>query len=122
MYFLPTIQDLSIEGTYDRGVPNSERIVLKVQQPLQLAQFLLCLGVSTPAGGYWLLNDHMLWFGDESWIHPPYWVFVYTGGGERRLTRLSPSNEPVLVLHWGQRATILNNPAVTPIILRMGGM
>jgi hypothetical protein len=122
MYILPTVQDLSIEGVYDRGVPNSERILLKAERPVQLAEFILCLGVSTPAGGYWLLNDHLFWFGDESWIHPPFWIFVYTGRGERRMTHLPQGGQPALVLHWGRSTTVLDNPVVTPLIIRMGGI
>jgi hypothetical protein len=122
MHVLPIIDELAVSGVQDRGIPNSERILLRVLQRVRLTEFILCLGASAPEGGTFLLKDLMFWFGDESWLEPPYWIFVYTGPGERRLTHVTNSGEPALVLHWGRPSTLFTNSSLEPVLLRLGGI
>jgi hypothetical protein len=121
MHVLPIVDELALFSVQDRGLPNTERINLRVLGRVKLAEFILCLGAEAPGGGFFLLKDHMFWFGDEGWLEPPYWVIIYTGPGERRMTHTN-SDVPALVLHWGRDRTLLGNPSLHPVLLRLGGI
>ncbi len=95
---------------------------MRVLQRVKLAEFILCLGAEAPGGGFFLLKDQMFWFGDEAWLEPPYWVIIYTGPGERRMTHTTNTGEPALVLHWGRDFTLFGNPSLHPVLLRLGGI
>jgi hypothetical protein len=64
----------------------------------------------------------MLWLGEEITVEPPYWIFVYTGPGQRRFTTTEGSKEPALVLHWGKPQTLLGYPMIAPTLFRIGGI
>jgi hypothetical protein len=122
MIQLRQIDELEFVGIYDRGVPNKERIVLRPTRRITLAEYVVNLGLKAPGGLVRPLPNNLFWFSDEITIEPPYWIFLYTGPGERLFTTLRSTKEPALVLHWGRPMTILQNPQVEPLVFHLGGI
>jgi len=110
---------LDIFGTYDRGVPNAERIVLHANGPINLAEFGIILGLQTPTGNdAWPLRDQFLWLGSVL-IQTPSWVFIYTGKGRYGVSQETHTKEPVHNIYWEKPTTILDNNGVIPILLHL---
>ncbi len=51
-------------GVFDRGIANKERIVLFVNESVNLGQYGLMIGIRGGDGGAFPIRDNMLWFGD----------------------------------------------------------
>ncbi len=114
---LAPITELSVIGVYDRGVANSERIVLQANQAVNLGQFGIMLGYRTGDGLANPYNDHLFWFGDGV-IQQGDWVFIYTGQGEARASDSPEQNQKIYTVHWGKETTIFAHSEVTPILFR----
>jgi len=117
---LRTIDEITLVGIYDRGEPNAERIAYRAQRPVNLAEYIVCLAATHPDGTVAPLTDRMLWLGGEQ-IDAGYWIFIYTGPGERRITKTT-GGEPAIVIHWGQRQTILTDQRVVPVMFHLDGI
>lgn len=96
---LRTIDEITLEGVYDRGAPNAERIAYRAQRQVDLGEYIVCLAATMPDGTVAPLPDQMLWLGAEQ-VDAGHWIFVYTGAGNRRATRTT-GGEPAVVIHWG---------------------
>ena len=99
--------------------------MIRPQAAVNLGQFILTLCLRSPNGTVTPLPDHLFWFGDEQ-VEPPYWVFIYTCAGQRRLTSLASSGdalkEPALVLHWGKENTVLQDASIEPVVFQLGSL
>ena len=105
---LPIVQELSVFGLVDRGVPNQERIILRPTELVNLMQFVVTIALREEGGMVRPLNDHIFWF-PELIVAPPSWILLYTGPGTPRETIISESNQPAYTLHWGKPNTILKD-------------
>ena len=112
------ITELRVEGIYDRGVPNKERVVLRVNTIINMGQFGLFLGVRQQQGAAFPIRDNFFWFGD-GYVAAGDWIFVYTGPGEARTSELPGSTQKLYSLHWGRQNTILSSPEIVPFLFRM---
>jgi hypothetical protein len=121
MILLPTITELTLFDVSDRGVPNQERIVLKVTQRIRLAEFAVSLAFKGP-NGFSPIVDRFYWFSDEAWVEPGYWIYLYTGPGEVRRTQVAGTGEPAIVFHWGHSDTLLHRPEIEPMVFKLGGI
>lgn len=120
MIYLPSIQELNLIAVVDRGVPNQERIVLRANANVNLAQYALILtyqpdNLSTP------INDNFLWLSDMA-IDAGTWIFVYTSPGQPRFTVTENTNEPAYILHWGRRNIVFSDPNLVPVLFQLGAM
>ena len=118
---LRTLHEFEIIGVFDRGIPNTERIVIRVKEQIQLTNYLLMLGIPVGENHAIPLNFDVFWFGDDI-LDPLTWIFIYTGPGQRRITTLNNTNDPAVVMHWGKRNTILNNENITPVLVSIEGV
>lgn len=122
MYPVPIVDELALYGAADRGVPSQERIILHATADVNLAQFVLCLGVKIgDSGSVHPINDHLFWLNEES-VAAGTWIFVYTGPGTRLTTKTKETKEPAVVLHWNKPTTLFHEPHVIPVIFRIGGI
>jgi hypothetical protein len=113
-----TITELELVGTFDRGLPNQERIVIIANQTSNLGQYGLMIGVRGPNGMAFPIRDNLLWFGDAL-VNKGDWIFVYTGPGEARTTLLPNTQERLYSIHWGRKETILHHHDLVPILFRV---
>lgn len=109
---LPPIAEISRIRILDRGVANKERIAIKFSLPSDLGAFCLVCGTTNFSGGIVPSRNHLFILPDEE-VEADTWVIVYTGVGERRWTTLRNSGSLALVLHWGRKKTLFDNPLWT---------
>lgn len=112
------VTEITVTGVFDRGVPNQERIVLYVNETLNLGQYGLMIGVRSQDGSAFPIRDNLFWFGD-GFVKRGDWLFIYTGPGEPRATDLPNTEEHLYTLHWGRDRTILHNRDLVPILFRV---
>lgn len=111
---------LVLQGVYGRGVPNEERIVLMPSVPLSLTTLAIMLGWRTSPTSALPIRDNLFWFG-EGEIELGSLVFLYTGSGEYRQTRM-PTGEPAYVFHWGRSSTLFANSNIVPLVVEFGAI
>lgn len=113
-----SITELIIKGVCDSGIPNQERIIIFVNETLNLGQYGLMLGVRSVGNTAFPIRDNLLWFGDGL-VNKGDWIFVYTGPGEPKATILPNTTEYLYSIHWGRDKTILHNQDLVPILFRV---
>ena len=112
------ITELSIVGVFDRGVPNQERIVIRVNEPVNLGQYGIMIGIRAWSGFGIPIRDNFLWFGDGI-VNRGDWIFIYTGPGKAQTTPLPNTQERLFSIHWGRQNTFLNSNDLVPILFRV---
>lgn len=117
----PVLSELTVAGVFERGVPNQERVVLRVNAMTNLGGFLLARGPWANGNVIALQNDGYFYFPDEV-VLPNSWVVLYTAPGTKSQTRHPQTNEPVLVLHWGQPTVQFASTKVGCALLRINGI
>lgn len=115
--YLPAIVEINLIGVADAGKPNHERVMLRPNEAVNLAQFGVVLGVRTqqPLVAH-LLRDHTIWL-PEITLSPPAWILIYTGPGKDRQEMWN--NQPVLILHWNKQQTLFGDPDLVPVLVRI---
>ena len=117
MIVLP-VTELTIIGVYERGIANQERIVIFVNENLNLGQYGLMIGVRSVRNTAFPIRDNLLWFGDGL-VNKGDWIFVYTGPGEPKTTTLPNTTGTLYSIHWGRDKTILNHQDLVPMLFRV---
>lgn len=115
---LNLITELRIVGVFDRGIPNQERIVLSVNEAVNLGQYGLMVGVRGSNGFAFPIRDNLLWFGDAT-VKKGDWIFVYTGPGEAKGSTLPNTQYNLYSVHWGRQYTMLGDSNVVPLLIRV---
>lgn len=116
MIQLSGVGDLTLVGVFDRGRPNLERIIIEVNVPTQVGEYLLLVGYRAQGHqGAMPLYDQCFWFGEWS-ASAPSTIFVYTGPGTARATTVAGSDRPAYVLHWARNETIFADQMFVPIL------
>jgi hypothetical protein len=101
---------------YDRGVPNSERIVLRANEPVDLSWYGLLLGIEGTGESLVPFRDQFLWLGKRS-IESPGWVFVYTGAGQEGISQERYTKDPIHMVYWNKPNVILENKEIIPALI-----
>lgn len=112
------IIELDVNGVFDRGSPNMERIAIHVKVPLNIGQYGLMVGIKGDAGSAFPIKDHMFWFGD-GFLNAGDWIFIYTGAGELRVSDIPGTNAKLYSTHWGKPSTLFHAPELVPILFRV---
>jgi len=115
---LDDLAELRISGVFDRGVPNSERIVVSVHDSVNMAQYGLLLGIRGDQQIATPISDNFYWFG-EGLVQAGELIFVYTGPGNPVNSTLPGSNTKTYSVHWGRKETVLGNLEVVPVLIRI---
>lgn len=117
---IEVIPDIQIFGVYDRGAPNTERIVLRVNRPMNLASYFLILGFRGPMGVNVVIPipDSSLWLGATS-INVPSWIFVFTGNGKTSISQEVHSKDPVHCLYWNRPNVVLTHDDIVPALIHV---
>lgn len=118
---LPYIDEITIRDVCDRGVPNQERIVLFVNEPVNIGEFGLLLGIRTDKGLVYPVKDNFFWFG-EGTVSRGDWIFLYTGPGEPKTFKIPNTQNKSFSVHWGRDVTVLNNKELVPFLMKFNGI
>jgi hypothetical protein len=108
---------IEIFGVYDRGIPNLERIVLRVNGAIDLTQYFVFLGFRAPLNADLIIPmpDQFIWLG-QTFIDTPGWVFIFTGGGKPGVSQEQNTKEPVHSLYWNKPQTCLGHQDIVPAL------
>ncbi len=112
------INELTVWGVFDPGKPNLERIIVHVEQTLNLGRYGLMLGICAANSSAFPMKDNLLWFGDGVAV-AGNWIFVYTGPGQPRSEVSPETQERIISVHWGRNKTIFNSADLVPILFRV---
>ncbi len=121
MIAIPTIAEFTLIGVAKRGVPNEERLVLRPNERINLGQFGVLVARLQEDGSAVPLLNAFFWFGDIA-VEPPSWIYVYTGPGTFSQSRISATKQPAYAFHWGSKQTVFHDPAMIPLLIRLGGI
>lgn len=115
---LPSLSELLLYPVSDRGVPNSERIPILVQEHTDMGKFGVMLGRMNENSLATPYQDNLFWFGDGM-VKPGDWIFLYTGNGTPKTDDWhTPQGSKIYSVHWGKSKTIFANSAIVPILFR----
>lgn len=109
------ISSLQLWPVSDRGIPNAERIPVKVMERVDIGSYGIMAGYVSAEGLFHPYNDCLFWFGDAI-LNPGDWLLVYTGAGEATATDGIEPGSKVYSLHWGRGATMFANSLVVPTL------
>lgn len=115
---LNSIYELRINEVRDRGIPNKECIILRINTPINIGQFGIILGVKGPNTHATPIRDNFFWFGEAD-LNQGDWIFLYTGPGASRQNQLPNTNQFIYSIHWGRKETILHDGNVVPILFKL---
>jgi len=112
--------NIEIFGVYDRGVPNLERVVLRVSRPTNLAEYLMIMGVRAPLAVDMIypIADQSLWLGAIV-IECPSWVFIFTGTGKAGVSQEKNTGQPLHTLYWNRAHVMLAHNDVVPALVHI---
>ena len=116
--YVGEIWEISVVNILDRGVSNQERIAFYINQQINIGQYGVFLGIKHFDDAAIPIKDNLFWFGDGV-LNPGDWIFLYTGEGNHTTNDISGTNNKIYSLHWGKKATVLNNINVVPILIRV---
>jgi len=112
------LSQLVLYPVVDRGIPNSERIPIFVQERTNMGQFGVMVGLSGQDSFATPLRDNLYWFGDGL-VKPGDWIFLYTGSGTPKIEDLIGSQgSKIYTIHWGRAQTMFANTTIVPIVFR----
>jgi hypothetical protein len=111
------ITEISVVGVYDRGQPNQERIVLLVNEQLNIGQYGLMIGIRANNGTAFPVRDNLFWFGDGL-INKGSWIFIYTGPGTPQVSTVPNTSDMMYTVHWGRSETMFMSNDIVPILFK----
>lgn len=115
------ITEIDLLGVWDRGVPNTERVVMQCHAGVELGDYCLVCGPPSPTGGIHPSPHHFYKF-PFILVAPGSWIVLYTGRGQQFVAPMAGTNQPVHALYWGRDFTIFSDPAWSPALLRISGI
>ncbi len=117
-----TPSEIDFWGIYERGIPNSERIVFRPLIPIELGRYFVAVAVRQPDGQACAsMFDNAFFFPDVV-VEPPTWVIIYTGRGKSKVTIEPYTRDPVHALFWQRDVTIFNAPNLVAYIGRLDAL
>ncbi|KZX59186.1 hypothetical protein A3709_16725 [Halioglobus sp. HI00S01] len=112
------ITELSLEGVFDRGTPNLERVAIRAEASLNMGCYGIMVGHVGPDGFMHPYHDNLFWFGDGI-IRRNDWIYIYTGEGTHQNSEIEGTTNKLFSLYWGRQSTCFASPAIAPILFRV---
>ena len=112
--------ELSVVKVFDSGIPNKENIAICVNEPTNMGQFGLMLGISMSEKMAAPIHDQLYWFGDGS-VQAGDWIFLYTGTGSPRTTDEEDGTK-IYTVFWGRETTIFATTQVVPVLFKVSSV
>jgi hypothetical protein len=107
---------LELLDVIDRGIPNKERVPIKVNSDYYLANAWVGIGIKTSEDKIFPLNDNSLWLG-MGWVRPGDWIFAYTGSGKPNVEDVPGSNSKIYTIFWNRPKVVFVSEEIHPYLL-----
>ncbi len=118
---LNPIPELHVCEVRDRGLANTERFIIRINESVNIGEFILTLGIRTAPQQAILIRDNLLWFGNLT-LNPGDGILVFTGPGEPREFAVKGTTNKGYVVHWGKHQTIFANHGLVPVLFRLSSI
>jgi hypothetical protein len=121
--YLATIPELTLQGVFERGLPNKEHVVLKAEVPVDLGFYAVVLGLRNPGTEALAtpLVDSTYWLGSAE-IPAGDWVFLFTGPGTPSKIRSKDNTCDLHLIFWNRKQTIFHDTRIIPLLWRLNGI
>lgn len=118
---IPVVTELRLVGVFEPGVPNRERIVLKVETRLDIGMYAIVLGRRVQQVGHAApMTDSMYWIGSGT-VEPNDWFYLFTGSGTRTIIPPDVDHGKLFVEFWGRPLTVFQDGQIVPMLWRLSG-
>lgn len=117
----PSTSELQLFDTIKRGVPNEERVAIKVNQRVDCRHFGIMVGVRLASGNAIPLHDNFFWLGN-GFVEVGDWILVYTRVGQPRTDVIPNTTNKLYSVFWGKPSVIFSDPDVVPILFKADGV
>lgn len=119
MIFLPTpMLDFTIESVASRQVPNSERVVVRVNYDTSTTNVGMMIAFRHPDQRIVPLNNRMLWLGSGN-VKRGSIINVFTGHGTA-IAQENGNGTSSYNLFWGLDFVAFDRPELEPVLFRLG--
>ncbi|WP_162932977.1 hypothetical protein [Roseovarius sp. EL26] len=110
------IDPIKIEGVTDRGIGNSERVVMRAQTYCDLGHYWIGLGMRQSQNSVFPINDNLFWLG-KGLIQPGDWIFLYTGWGQPTTTDIPSQTNKIYTFYWKRDRVLFQSPEIFPYLI-----
>jgi hypothetical protein len=117
----PPVPELTFSEVTDPGIPNKERLNIRVVEPLNLAPYGLLVGLALADGTAMPFWDQLFWFGAID-VPADSWIVLYTGPGQLRVERDSKTGWPIYIFHWNKPNVVFTSTNTVPILFQIGSL
>lgn len=121
LHTLDTPNGLRITGVADRGVPNKERILIRVVGAVHLGDFGVGIGHAKPGAGVSPIPNYFFYF-NHFVPEQESWIVLYTGVGEMQVSKLPTTHETAYSMHWGLEGVLFAHPEMQPLLFSFAGL
>lgn len=110
------ISSLRIFDVQDRGIPNSEHVVLRADAFCDLGHFWMGIGLRQGDNSIFPINDNLLWLG-SGYVVQGDWIFVYTGLGTPTVNEIPNQKNRIYTLHWNRDKILFGAREIFPYLI-----
>ena len=119
---LPAVPRLTLQGVFDPGVPNKERVVFYASEPVDLSAFGVLVGLALANGATVPVWDNLYWFG-EFVIPKDCFLILFSGSGKpHRIDRDPQILKPVYFFYWGRPQVMFSSSNFVPMLFEMSAL
>lgn len=99
----------------DRGVPNRECVVMRVNETTALTNFFVGLGFPQAPSNIRPVNDNTFWLG-SGFVLSGDWVYLYTGVGKPISSIIPNQNNTVHSIYWNRVSVLFSSVQIVPFV------
>ncbi|HDY85207.1 MAG TPA: hypothetical protein ENH74_05940 [Methylophaga sp.] len=115
---MSNIPELFLYPVEERGKPNQERIVILVNETINLGQYGIMVGYAGVNQSATPFQDNLFWFGNGV-VNKGDWIMLFTGKGEPKSDIWLDAGTKIYSVHWGRDKTMFTNTNVVPMLFRI---
>lgn len=115
---LSNLPEFTLHPIENRGIPNMERILIYINENVDMGQYGIMLGLFNQQTKTALPSpDKLFWFGDGI-VNKGDWLVIYSGKGKPQTQKNDSEDSNIFYLYWNSSMTIFTNTQVVPILFR----
>jgi hypothetical protein len=115
------ISELEIREVLNPGAPNTECVLIKPLQTVDIAPFAMCVGLRGANGGITPVRDAFFWFGEGA-VQPDDWIFLFSGSGKASREPIPDEAGHCICIYWGRPITLFHDNIFTPFLIRLDSL
>lgn len=110
--------DFAIESVASRGIPNMERVVIRVNYDTVTSNIGIMIGFRHTNNSVVPVDNRLLWFGSGA-VKTGSIINVFTGHGDAN-SQDNGNGTKTYNLFWGLSHVAFDRPELEPVLFRLG--